>query len=756
MKTKQLIPAVLLLLALVGVSILSVALTNPPAPLPANTPADQFSAQRALVHVQAISGQAHPVGSAAHAEVQAYIRQELAALGLESQVQAVFSRRFGVGAQVENIVARLPGSGQTGKAVLLVGHYDSVSTGPGASDNASAVATLLETARALKYGGPLSNDVIFLFSDGEELGLLGAAAYVNEHPWAKETGLVLNFEARGRTGPVYTFETSTNNAWLMDEYAKANPYPVTNSLMYEAYRQLPNDTDYTVFKNAGYPGLNFAFIGEMTYYHSPLDTPANMDLGSLQQEGTTAVSLTRHFGNLDLTTTSAENAVYFNTLGKRMVVYPQCWNLPLVILSGLAFLAVLGYGLRKRQVSIGKTLLGMLAFLITVLISAAAVYFLVSGLYGIYPQYRILGAPYNSLLYLYATTGLVVAIGSALQAALRNLLGMANLALGAAATWLALAAICLGNMPGAAFLVTWPLLFGLIGLAVALALQNEAGGEDKRKWLRLLALALLAVPGLLLVMPSYYMMSVALGMTMLVVPGVILALLLGLLAPQLDQIARPAWWGLPLAGSLVAIAFLAAGHFTSRFDASRPQSNLILYGLDAEQNQAYWIGFSNPDGWTSQFLGTEGPSRAIDQFFPEAQGQFPVAPAPVIEQAGPQVKVLDVDPQSGNFRLQVIPSVKASVESIYVLDKGQTVQYTISGHTFEIENSLEYWQPPTQGYELILSIPGSSSIDLRLVDRIFGLPEIPGFSYQPRPPEYVMWNHRMSDSTLISRVFHVE
>ncbi len=107
----------------------------------------------------------------------------------------------------------------------------------------------------------MRNDVIFLLTDGEELGLLGAAAFVNEHPWAKDVGVALNFEARGTGGPVRMFETSEQNGWLIRRFAQAAPYPRTDSISYEIYRSLPNDTDLTVFKRHGYAGLNFAFIG---------------------------------------------------------------------------------------------------------------------------------------------------------------------------------------------------------------------------------------------------------------------------------------------------------------------------------------------------------------------------------------------------------------------------------------------------------------------------------------------------------------
>ena len=94
-----------------------------------------------------------------------------------------------------------PGRDGQRQGALLMAHYDSVPNSPGASDDGAAVASLLETLRALRGGPRLKNDVIFLFTDGEEVALLGSKAFVEEHPWARDVGLVLNFEARGYTGP---------------------------------------------------------------------------------------------------------------------------------------------------------------------------------------------------------------------------------------------------------------------------------------------------------------------------------------------------------------------------------------------------------------------------------------------------------------------------------------------------------------------------------------------------------------------------
>ena len=63
---------------------------------------------------------------------------------------------------------------------------------------AQEFVTILEGVRAyLALNKTPKNDIIILFSDAEELGLLGAQAFVEHHPWAKNIGLVLNFEARG-------------------------------------------------------------------------------------------------------------------------------------------------------------------------------------------------------------------------------------------------------------------------------------------------------------------------------------------------------------------------------------------------------------------------------------------------------------------------------------------------------------------------------------------------------------------------------
>ena len=186
------------LLLLCAISILRVA--RPPSAVAVTAPDTVFSAARAMRHVEQIAQRPHPMGTADHDRVREYIVGQLSALGLQPQIQqtTAIGTRYRQAGRVQNILARLAGSDPNGKAVLIVAHYDGVEAGPAASDDGAGSAALLETLRALRASKrPLAHDVIALITDGEEAGLLGSAAFVREQPWAKDVGVVLNFEARG-------------------------------------------------------------------------------------------------------------------------------------------------------------------------------------------------------------------------------------------------------------------------------------------------------------------------------------------------------------------------------------------------------------------------------------------------------------------------------------------------------------------------------------------------------------------------------
>ncbi|MCA1633775.1 MAG: M20/M25/M40 family metallo-hydrolase [Acidobacteria bacterium] len=464
-------------LFLAAVACLSVALVAPPRAVPEGAPPAEFSSGRALRHLREIARQPHPTGTAENERVRLYLLKELRALGLEPEVQmaeVVPRQRGGAGfpsaaGRVTNVMARLPGTANS-RALMLAAHYDSVPTGPGATDDGAGVVTLLETLRALKTDAPLKNDLILLFTDGEELGLIGARAFAGQHPWMKDVGLALNFEGRGAGGPSLMFETSEGNRMLIRELASAAPHVVANSLMYAVYKRLPNDTDMTVFKEAGAAGLNFAYADRITSYHTQLDNMEELDERSLQHHGSYALSLARRFGHLDLRETKGGgDAVYFNLLGTLFVNYSEAWVVPLAFVTTTLFACVLIIGLKRKALSVRGMAAGFLAFLV----AAIAAWAVVTGAWRLARGLLTGGfeslpsrTPYDLLPFEAGLLLLAFAVAAAAYAFLFRREGASNLLAGALLWWLLLLLLTTALLPLGSYLFAWPLLSALPGLAV--------------------------------------------------------------------------------------------------------------------------------------------------------------------------------------------------------------------------------------------------------------------------------------------------
>lgn len=135
----------LMLLLLVFLGIYQM---EPPSVVSADAMPTVFSAERAIEHVQAIARNPRPVGSAENAAARDYIVAQLTDLGLQPEVQTTDATRTlwngqRLSAMVQNILARIEGSANTDNVVAIAGHYDTIERGPGASDDAAAVAAIL-------------------------------------------------------------------------------------------------------------------------------------------------------------------------------------------------------------------------------------------------------------------------------------------------------------------------------------------------------------------------------------------------------------------------------------------------------------------------------------------------------------------------------------------------------------------------------------------------------------------------------------
>lgn len=778
MKSKgNLLPGLFLFLFLVLLASWAMYVSQqPPNPLPASAPPAEFSAERAFRHVEALAREPRPVGTAAHARARNYIMAELKALGLNPKIQetavvdpkSVIDPNMSVAGTVKNVIARLDGKGGT-KAVLLLSHYDSLATSPGASDDASGVATLLETARSLKAGPQLKNDVIFLFTDGEEAGLLGARAFVEAHPWAKEVGLALNFDTGGTGGVVYTYETSPGNSGIIREYAKAVPYPTASSMMYEVYRTMPNESDFTPLRQAGIPGFNFAHLGSKYRYHTMMDNPDNLDLGSLQHHGSYAMSLTRHFGALDLSNLPRDgNLIYFGIANKGLLYYPEAWALPLAILTALLFIGLVVFGLRRGRVSLAGLLWGALAFLVNVLVNAGTAWLVWRGLLKVYPQYGTVVDTHNGFFYWLAFITLTFAIPTALYNLFRRHLRLADLATGALLWWVIPTLVVSRMMPGVSYWLQWPLLFSLIGLGLLWFYEKRESPSCQQ----VVLLASTALPTLLLFGWTIYAFYLALGTNLIIVPVLVMALMLGLFIPHFDLFARPYWWALPTTAGFVAAAALITGSLTANPDAAGPQADSIFYALNADTGQALWVSEDRqPDVWTSQFLGTAFKRGELPELFPQLADKFLFAPAPVLDLTVPQINVLS-DRSTGDIRTLRLHLTTPGLMPWVEVEIGSTSPIsaiTITGRHIPYENDLaqsrlngymrtfQYWVPPVQGFEFAVEVSPPGSVEVFVRNHGFGLPQIPGFSYHPRPADRMPLVRRFpknrTDTVLVTKSF---
>lgn len=339
--------------ALVAAFALAVWACQSPSPVPASAPDVQFSAARAMADVREIARRPHPVGSADHARVEAWLTSRMTELGLSPTVQTGplapdsvkrlerWDLPSGPEIEARNLVGILPGRDPALPAVLVMAHYDSSAKSPGAADDGAGVAAVLEAVRALKARGTLDRDLIVLMTDGEELGLDGARVFFSDHPWRERVGAVVNLEARGGGGRAMMFETGKGNAETIALFARAAPHVTggvtSNALAVFVYELMPNGTDFTINKDRGIGGLNFAFIGRPDQYHAAASTPEALDIGSVQHLGSQALESLDALTHARVLPKAGDDAVYADVFGRVILSHsPGMGWLLLALALGLA------------------------------------------------------------------------------------------------------------------------------------------------------------------------------------------------------------------------------------------------------------------------------------------------------------------------------------------------------------------------------------------------------------------------------------
>lgn len=797
MKTIRILGLWICLALGVGLGALS---QKTPRPLDASAPPTAFSAARAMADVRAIAQRPHPTGSADIARVRDHLLTRISALGLEVLVRpgegfrasSRDARSLGAGA-VQNLVGVLPGRSRDLPAVLVMSHYDSVHNSPGAADDALGVAAALEIARALKAGPQPARDVIFLFTDGEEAGLLGADAFFNRDPLRDRVGMVLNMEARGDAGRSAMFQTGPDNGALMALMARAAKHPSANSLASTVYERMPNDTDFTHALGAGLPGLNFALIDNQLAYHTPLATPGRLDQGSLQHMGDQVLPITRALADGQTLPAGRSSAIYSDLLGLVLISYPPVVGWGLLAAAGLligfaGWRALAGGGATAGEIARGA------AGVILAALAAALALHLTGRLLNVGDSQRLYDLLGRFDLLLLGAGALAVGAGlCALTAQARGtrplLPSLAALILGGACSavggfdplglglglaagvmaWLALSggAGVLGAwigglvvllvlsiaaqilVPGASVMLVWPLLSASLGAALVLGV---GGTRDRR-----VALLLTLIIGLLATATLAQLTAWG-GWTFAAIGPMepaVLALFVLLAAPAVVPLAfdfaesRWGWGGVGLiaAGGLGLIAAAAVPAAST----DRPNLTEVHHLADPSTGKAWRVStLPRLDAWSRAALVADGGLK------PERRAMAPFHDQPIW---AAETRPVPVDPpdltaeRSGDRLLvRVIPGPGAELLRLKIRATTALRDPRLNGRPITLEtapnawSTLTYHAPDPNGVTLSFTTGAPGQVEAAVMEISDGWPVL---AARPAPKPADLMATGLSDKTAV-------
>jgi hypothetical protein len=754
---------------------------------PLTAPEATFSAERAMIHLEVVASESRAIGMPGHDATRDYLVAELTAMGLQPEIQttpAVLrfegADSFGAG-MVSNVIVRIPGTANTG-AIVINAHYDGGATGPAAGDNGVGVVATLEVVRAVLAGEPLANDLIIVFSDAEEVGDLGAAAFNQDHPWANDVRIAINFEAQGSGGPAMLYATSDEDGWLTGEYLSVAPEASAYSLLPEIVRAMAGSRlacDLEDYLIKGAAGLGFVIAKDTSDYHTATDKIANIDRGSVQQEGDNTLAAVRHFGQLDLTKVPRDaNRVYFTILPGLTIHYGGGWVIPLAAIVTVLLATVIVLGYRRRMLSIGGLAIGTVSLLLGTVVTVAlveATWFAVKLTNADF-QVHLVG-PYQSDLIVLALSLLAIALMAAMYTLLQKRIRTENLLAGAMLAWMLLMWAVSLAAPGASYYLTWPLLFALLPLAWVVLIRER----DQHRGLELGVLAVAMLPAVFLV-PGVayqmigllhrleYMLGMAGTVPVLGVWALFIAPLIGLYLLHLNALSggatRPYRWAVPGVTALVALLLLGWTSITSGFDAEHPRPNHVAYELNADTGEARFVSLDPElDSWTSQFF-PDDPATADYEVQAGMEITAFSAPTTAVALETAAVDVVTDATTDGVRKLTFrITSPRGAPElQAEIIAKGEILSASIDGRALDLtdyasardgELRFGYAGIDTDGIELTLAVQSTKVVALAVTEITYGLPEIPGLTVRPRADDQMPAAGFPPDATVVRKTFSI-
>ncbi len=719
-----------------------------------------FFLGHATRHVNALTSHQHYVGALQHSRVKTYIIKELQKLDLEIKIQkTTIANDKNTVTEVENIFTKIKGSDPSRKALVLMAHYDSAAyASKGAGDDASGVAVILEGIRAyLSENIQPKNDIIILITDAEEIGLLGAKAFVKKHHWTKNIGLVLNFEARGSAGSSYMLmETNGGNHNLLKHFNSAGVnYANTNSLSYSIYKMLPNDTDLTVFrKDKNINGFNFAFIDDHFNYHTALDTFENLSLDSLAHQAHYLMPLLRKFSQIDLTTLdSDQDDVYFQIPFFKTISYPFSWTTVISLANLAFFILILITGIKNTSIRTKQALTGSLPLFKSMIMTVLISFTLLKFLYWLHPQYAemLQGFTYNGHYYIVFFSILAICITLLFYRRITHSHNANEIMVIPIFLWILLSLIFSLLLPGAHFFV-------LISILATASLFINVITKKPQPNLTLLFMA----PAILVFAPLFQQLPVALGIMMLPFSGILLVMVLSSIIVSLEipkQYPIDKW-------VMVAVLLISFGfaEYHSGTSSKQPLPNSLYYFQDNELNNAYMFSADNSvDEWTKSQLNGEQPTpEELKNFHynyfskittKTDNQQLPAAKIKILHDrkyVDKHVYQLKLTTQMKVNRIDLITNNDLEIFTI-TINKEPVIQLE-KGKIFKTKSRLSRIFPASM-HEFIIDIEinPEHQLDLGIIETSDGLLSSMYFGIPARPEKFIPKPFINSDSIIVKQ-----
>jgi hypothetical protein len=726
-------------------------------------PLSEFSTERALKHIKEISKEPHYVGSPYHQNVINYLENELNKLGLSVQIQkSTILSKWNNLVETQNIIVKIKGF-DSSKSLLLLTHFDSAphSKSYGASDDANGLGVILEGIRTYLHTNKIpKNDIIIVFSDAEELGLNGAYAFASEHPWAKEVGLVINFEARGTAGPsMMLAETNSGNANLIKTFSEASPkYPVSNSLMYSIYKMLPNDTDLTAFREkANIPGFNFAFIDDHFNYHTVQDNFENITPESIEHQATYLMPLLHYYTNADLNNLKAEtDHVYFSSpIG--FFHYPFSWNFPLLIIAFILFLGTITIGLGKHLLDFKEVIRGFAPLFLSLIIVGFVTFFGWEVIVWLYPQYQDIlhKFTYNGHSYIAAFVLLSLSICFWVYAKFTKRKLITSHFVAPIFLWFIINLLVCFYLKGAAFLVI-PTYFAVFTLVFFVF------KEKSNPYINVV----FSIPVLMILVPFIQLFPIGLGLKMLSGSAILVVLTFTLLLPVFGNYSKKVNWGTLL--FIISIGFFIKAHIDSDFEKGKGKPNSLLYVFDADKNRASWATYDKVlDNWTKNYLG-EKPNLDISlnqhalsskynlSYSYSAEASKKNIPKPIFTflrdtVVGNQRAVtIRIDANRNVNRMDIFAQEKLK---IHHLKANGIKNINQEGSLFKRKKSnlINYYPINNKPLTLSFQIHKDDKLDLDVMISSFDLLENTQFSIPKRPDSFIPMPFVLTDAIIVKK-----